>query len=155
MAFNRRSMFGTLALTCDRLNIERNDIIIDGGGASLYYGLRDKTNDIDVSLDSVIFDRIVKEYNLTPQILPMLGTHPSIELVVYGGVDFHRVENLIDVDRKSHRGFGVQTKLDLLRFRISLGRNKDLDDIRQLENLWDSVNPLERKRIEYLLELVS
>lgn len=155
MAFNRRSLFGNLALTCNRLNIQRNDIIIVGGGASLYYGLRETTNDIDVSLDSVVFDRIVKEHNLTPQILPMLGTKPSIALVVYGAVDFHRVENLTDIDRRSHRGFGIQTKLDLLRFRISLGRNKDLEDIQRLENLWDSVNPLERKSIEQLLELVS
>ena len=61
MAFNRRSMFGTLAQTCDLLDIERRNVIIVGGGASLYYGLRETTQDIDAALDSECFDRIVAD----------------------------------------------------------------------------------------------
>lgn len=152
MAFNRRSMFGTLAQTCDLLDIERCSVIIVGGGASLYYGLRETTQDIDVALDSECFDRIVADQNLTSTILPMLGSCPSIEVVTFGGVDFHRVANIDSQERRSHRGFGVQTKLNLLRFRVALGRGKDLSDIESLEEFWGMLSAFENNRLKRLME---
>ena len=81
MSYNRRSLFGKLALVCQQYNIERSEVRLDGGGAALYYRLRDETADIDVSVDGVVFDRIVEENKLTTRLLPGLGLSFSTSVV--------------------------------------------------------------------------
>lgn len=152
MSYNRRSLFGKLALVCQQYNIERSEVRLDGGGAALYYRLRDKTADIDVAVDGVVFDRIVEENNLTTRLLPGLGLFPSMLMFTLGGVDFHRVEFLYEKNCRYHRQFRIQTPIDLLRFKIGMGRDKDLSDIKALERHWKELDSFETKRLNKLME---
>lgn len=152
MSYNRRTLFGKLALVCQQYRIERSEIRLDSGGAALFYHLRDKTSDIDVSVDGVVFDRLVEENNLTPRLLPMLGTHPSVLMFTLGGVDFHRVEHLYESNCRFHRHFRIQTQCDLLRFKIRMGRDKDLSDIKALEAFWGELDAFETNRLNKLME---
>ena len=152
MSYNRRTLFGKPALVCQQYNIERNEVRLDGGGASLYYRLRDKTADIDVAVDGVVFDRLVEENNLTTRLLPCLGLFPSMLMFTLGGIDFHRVEFLYEKNCRYHRQFRIQTPIDLLRFKIGMGRDKDLSDIKALERHWKELDSFETKRLNKLME---
>lgn len=132
--FNKRAILSKLANTCLKYEIDRGDIRLDSGGAAVFLNLRDVTADIDVSLESPVFDSIAIKHNIKVITLPPLGSNPAIKYYQLGGVDFHRVEGLRNMDSIFHRGFRIQRHIDLLRFKLSMGREKDFKDISSIIN---------------------
>lgn len=152
MSYNRRTLFGKLSQVCQQYGIERHHVELIGGGAALFYHIRETTGDIDVSIDGVIYDRLVEEYNLESRLLPRLGIYPSILMFTLEGIDFHRVEDLFGLNCRFHRQFRIQTQVELLRYKLGMGRDKDLADIKALEAFWSELDTFETKRLTNLME---
>lgn len=152
MSFNKRHYFAHLSNVCQKHDISRSDVYVVSGGAMVFYGLREITGDIDVLVPSYVFDKLIHSTGLESKHLPPLGDNPGVEILVVDGVDFHRDKNFNTRSFKIHKGFLIQTKQDLLLFKMNMGRAKDLEDIKALESCWKELNSVETVRLNKLLE---
>jgi hypothetical protein len=137
---NKEEFFKTLDNAAEKLGIKKDEIVISHGGASLYYGLRDSTNDIDVQ---VYFtrqtERILKDNCISANIVELPALNENCRpVLIYPimGVDFHIRETndthcLQDLARTTE-GYWVTTRFRLLKDRIDLAREKDLSDAEYL-----------------------
>lgn len=142
---NKRQFMTTLSAVVDKLNINRREVIIAGGGASLLWGLRESTNDIDVYVSKDIIDMIKTLPGASYSVLPPCGQVPRCELVDYQGVSFMDNTGVSLYATCGHRNYQLQTKLGLLQYRLALGREKDKGDIKALYSYWhylsDNIRP--------------
>lgn len=151
MALGRRCIFSRLSTVCDKYNINRSDVTLIGGGAAVFYYLRTSTSDIDVSLDSDVFDQIIADRQIEPTWIPPLGECPGMWMFTLSNVDFHR-SITVTKNYRNHRHFKIQPKIDLLRYKIALGRDKDIPDLYALESVWCILDIFERKALTKILE---
>lgn len=150
MALCKRDFLSILSTACLRLDIPRNDVIVSHGGAALLMGYRKLTDDIDVSISAVHWNRLRDQGHHVTH-LPAKGDAVAIDIIELHGVDWHVHSDPLPTTF-SHRQFRVTTRLQLLRDRIDLGRDKDLDDIRQLAEYYPQLTHQQSARLSKLLQ---
>lgn len=149
---NKRDYLSKLSSACLNANVHRCNVTIVGGGASLLNELKMQTNDIDVHVDEDTFWNLYYEPASTkPIVLEAKGQFPEAQLLGNGGVDFIFATDLPTYPTFKHKQFNVLSKLGLLMYRIDLGRDKDMDDIRALEEHWCKLDETYTKRLKNLI----
>ena len=133
MAMSKRKFSTILAETSIKLNIPRENMIISMGGASLIFGLREATNDIDILMidtwDRQIFNRLVAEGHSVKR-YPQTGIMIGADIIAVGDVDLHWYdEDDLSYQHRNYRGYRICTEYQLLVDRIKLGREKDLAEM--------------------------
>lgn len=137
-AYNLNRYLNVLGKACEELNIPKDQVIISHGGATLIWGVREETNDIDVSIPEDLFSKIAVEEEIIHR--PALNQEAAVLSWIYendiGEVDYHCHKE--DTDTKElveYAGFKVtsikQTRIDYLK----LNREKDQVAIKALGEL--------------------
>lgn len=150
MAMSKRKFSTALAETSRKLNIPRENMIISMGGASLIFGMRETTNDIDISMldswDRQIFNRLVFEgYKVTRY--EATGTMPGVDIINVGDVELHWPDEVdLGYQHRNYRGYRISTKYQLFVDRIKLGRDKDLAEMILLNEHYDQLPPYLKDR---------
>ena len=115
--------------------IEPKDCHVSHGGAMLMHGLRESTQDIDLTVNKRVWDKFV-ELGFEVKVLPDCGLVKGISLIsVTGNIDIHLSD--VDYSGKMIRENNIYFR-DLnttLNDKILLGRKKDEKDI----ILWKSL----------------
>lgn len=126
---NKAEYFSELDKACDKFGIKKSEVIISHGGASLVFGYKDQTSDIDVSVSNEAYEKL-KAAGLEKKVIPPFGKNPEWECVGYGNIDFHPMRPTWGkIDTILVRGYQVTNKFTLLKDRIDLAREKDLPDV--------------------------
>lgn len=149
---NKRDFLSLLSSACLKLKLERSNIIIVGDGASLVLGLRTETNDIDVHVDEdtkfdLYWNELVKQEADYLEINHM----PRCQHFSFGKISFIYSDMLTNYPTFNHRQYKVLTRLGLLMYRLDLGRQKDLVDIKLLKDDWDKLNSAYDKKLKTFL----
>lgn len=143
MAMSKRKFSTTLAATSNKLNIPRENILISMGGASLLMGLRETTNDIDISIidswDRQIFHRLISEGHSAKR-YEQTGLMAGADIITVGDVDLHWYDEIdLNYQHRNYRGYRICTEYQLFVDRIKLGRDKDLTEMRLLNKHYSSL----------------
>lgn len=143
---DRKQFIDILNKACESLGFDKRRIIISHGGASIMHNLRKETEDVDVSVPKEYWDLLVENGNEV-KVLPANGHLKEVKIIEYMGVDFHLEGNVDPRDLMVFHGYGVTKPLRLLRDRIALGREKDVDDILKLKQYARFLNSCEQSRM--------
>ena len=141
---NLEMYLNELNYACNFFDIDPADVTVSHGGASLFHGLRDSTNDIDVSVSKESYQKVLNA-GYKPSLIPALGDLPAWELISFGNVDFHLHRHVPETIML--HGFKVTTKLQLLKDRIDLGRKQDISDINLMKELHTSLDSVYKHRL--------
>jgi hypothetical protein len=109
--------------------LKPEEVVVGFGGAMVMWGLREETGDLDLSLDEVVFERIVGEKGLVVKELKQSVSKCLAEWDEC--VDIHPGELggvLVD-------GVMVDSLEKILQGRLFLNREKDKKDIEKLKVL--------------------
>lgn len=111
--------------------LKPKDMFVCGGGVLLMYGMREVTDDIDATVNGLVFGLI--KTRLQPWLWYQDNHHPSGKLVLQvGPLDIHLEENPPDsVVMKD--GVACQSLQDVLALKKRLDRPKDQLDIANIE----------------------
>ena len=104
----------------------RTDYWVITGGAMVLYGIREETHDIDLGCTSALADRLASD-GYAPQALS--DGRRSFHI----GADIEVFENWLDGTVEQHDGVPVSSVDGLVAKKRRLGREKDLRDIRLIE----------------------
>ena len=110
----------------DELNYDRNEYWLAAGGAMVFYGFREETGDIDLGCTKKMADEL--EAAGCPVKLLADGSRkisPAPDVEIFEGWLSDRVE--------MHDGVPVVSVKGLIGMKRALGREKDLRDIRLIE----------------------
>lgn len=114
--------------------LPKDKMIIGGSGTLALYGLR-KNHDLDVSVTSDVFKKLAKKYPVTKS---MLGNE-KIELTEIVEIFNNNVGIIKDTVKEliersiTINGFHFMSFEDLLRWKKKFGREKDLKDVKLIE----------------------
>lgn len=156
MAMSKRKFSTILAETSIKLNIPRENMIISMGGASLIFGMRETTNDIDILMidtwDRQIFNRLVamgypvKRYKQT-------GIMIGADIIAVGDVDLHWYDEVDQsYQHRNYHGYRICTEYQLFVDRIKLGREKDLAEMRLLNKHYTELPQYLKDRYNQLIK---
>lgn len=110
------------------LKLKPKELIVGAGAACLMYGLRDETSDIDTSVPSDIFEKLLKSKKYE------LSYFGESEVLAYNHcIDLHRRSSFIDI--RSVDGVWCYSPQELLNQKLKLNRPKDQNDIKELKIL--------------------
>ncbi len=116
-----------------KLNIK--EYIVISGAAMVILGIKEKTNDIDISVTKEYYEYLKNNYNVTFDKINRYNNEVYfIDNVINFGIDYY-TENYINVD-----GINVETPNEILKLKRSLNREKDLKDIKLIENYMKDKN---------------
>lgn len=149
---DKRDILSKLSCTCLKLGIDRSEVTIVGGSASLLNKMRDETNDIDIIIGRDTYDKLLTKPNIVITSLPPIGHFKTSSVIQVDGLDFVHIDSLRPYQTYTRRGFKVLSKLGLLMYRIDLGTEKDLEDILQLRDLWSVLDLHYAVKLKFLLE---
>lgn len=111
--------------------LKPEEAMLEFGGALLYYGLREETDDMDMGLPQEIYERIVKERKLQPV---KIKGGISTELAKWDDViDIH--PSGVDGNVVVKEGVGIASPQKVLEGKLKLNRPKDQADIKKLKVL--------------------
>lgn len=156
MAMSKRKFSTTLAETSIKLNIPRENMIISMGGASLIFGLRETTNDIDILMidtwDRQIFNRLVSEGHQVKR-YEQTGIMIGADIIAVGDVDLHWYDEVDQsYQHRNYRGYRICTEYQLFVDRIKLGREKDLVEMRLLNKHYSELPQYLKDRYNQLVK---
>lgn len=142
MAMSKRKFSTILAETSTKFNIPRENLIIYVGGASLMYGLRRTTNDVDLMVidnNREIFNRLVSEGH-QPKRYEQTGLMTGADVISVGLADLHWYDEVdSNYDMRNYRGYRISSRYQLFVDRIKLGRDKDMADIAMLDSHYNEL----------------
>lgn len=127
---------GELMEVAELTGIPCEEFGIGAGGAMLFYGLRDKTNDVDVTVPHEVFETLYGRFKVTIFKSVMDGLpHEKISI---GNVDIHTsadTEDYLHPEYIMVDGFKVETPQSILAHKERMGRPKDQADIIKLRGV--------------------
>jgi hypothetical protein len=138
MSLADESLIRRLLELVDKYELDRRDFVIFGSGPLLAHGLREEIEDLDVVARGRVWERVV-EYGI-----PGTGEINGARLAMFcdGLIQFSRgwISNNWDADDLIDRaemieGLPFTPLADVLKYKRSLRRPKDREDIRALERL--------------------
>lgn len=110
----------------DELNYDRNEYWLAAGGAMVFYGFREETGDVDLGCTKRMADQL--EAAGCPMKLLADGTRKFTPMP-----DVEIFEEWIADRAEMHDGVPVVSVEGLIEMKRALGREKDLRDIRLIE----------------------
>ena len=111
----------------ESLNFPQEEYYILSSGCLLFYGLREKANDLDLCISEKLFNNIKEKYNLVEEKKNECGFYKLNDLVEVV------VENKKNFTRDFKDGYPVETLERILKFKKKVNRPKDQRDIIKLE----------------------
>lgn len=110
---------------CNSLNFSPDEYCLGFGGALVLYGIKDSTRDIDINVTDALFSRLSQKYKVD---------HASF------GEPYINIDGIVDVfiggkmDIKIYiEGIPVSALKEIIESKKRLGRPKDIEDIRRIE----------------------
>lgn len=115
----------------NKYGFAKDEYIVLSTGALILLGIKDKANDIDLAVSKNLYDRFLKEYNCecsyTSEVNGQVFNVYSFDVFDFGLNYFDR-ENIEIVE-----GIPIQSIEAVLKLKRDLGREKDLKDIKLIE----------------------
>jgi hypothetical protein len=105
----------------DSLNMPKNMYRILSGGSLVMMGIKEKTNDLDMSITSELFEILKNKYDIKKSdkdINDLFCINDLIEFMVEDEFEYTMVDN-----------YPCEPLLNVLKFKEEKGRPKDLIDI--------------------------
>lgn len=124
---------GELMEVAELTGIPCEEFGIGAGGAMLFYGLRDKTNDVDVTLPHELFETLYGKYEV--HIFKSFVDGLPHEKISIGNVDIHNEVDSSDYLHPKYVMFGsfkVECLHSILSHKKLMNRIKDQEDIKKL-----------------------
>lgn len=116
----------------DQYAIDPNECFVSHGGAMLMHGLRNSTDDIDLTVSEEVWNYLLVMDKFELKHLPKNGNVEAIDiLVVNEDIDVHLV-NIKPVDLISEGVILFTTLEQTYEDKLALGREKDIQDIKLL-----------------------
>ena len=110
-----------------KYNFNPNKYLVVGGAALILYGLRDKTNTIDITTTKSYLNELLKQYDCVLERVNKDGTACYlIDDVINIGASYYKRR------REYIEGFPVQTIDDLIELKQKLNRPKDRKDLKAI-----------------------
>jgi len=135
MTFNREQLLRRL----EDLNLPKGKYVVIAGGAMLLHGLRKETNDLDLSVDYDVFQKILKNKHkfgaieLKPPVHNPAGFRHNEIIHISNDVEISSGgRSLICGAPVEINGHLVQSIRDIHAFKTKLNRPKDQSDLRIL-----------------------
>ncbi len=116
----------------NKYNFDKNKIYIISGSAMVLYGIKEKTNDIDITIDEEYEKVLLENYNCTfeREIKDNGKTYKAYmidDIINFSAHYYDRFNyNVLD-------GYNIQKVEDILKLKESLNREKDKKDIKALK----------------------
>ena len=112
--------------TIDELHLDKSKYCIISGGVMMMYGLRDKTEDVDLKISLALFEELKHKYSLTksPKYPYLYELDENVELAV---LDFNP-KDVVWID-----GYPVESLEKQLEWKLANHRAKDEADIRKIQ----------------------
>lgn len=132
---NKAELIETYMLFLERNGFQAKDVLVGAGGALVMMGLRENTEDIDVSVSKEVFEEYLKRPGAEMEVYPATGKFPERKTVrcePFPEVDLHiRMDEEIGF---MHEGVFIYEPAYNLHFKCKLNRPKDQMDIIALYN---------------------
>lgn len=116
----------------NKYNFDKNKIYIISGSAMVLYGIKEKTNDIDITIDEEYEKVLLGNYNCTieREIKDNGKTYKAymIDDIINFSTHYYDRFNYNVLD-----GYNIQKVEDILKLKESLNREKDKKDIKELK----------------------
>lgn len=118
--------------TLDKYKLDKNEFVIISGAAMVLYGIKNNTNDIDISVSKEYEKELIKKYN--PKIEREIkdGKKKYIAYLIDDKINFstHYFEEY--KNEKIHT-YQTQKPEEILKLKKKLNREKDIEDIKKIE----------------------
>lgn len=155
MALTKRIIGTILAQVSTKFDIPREYITINAGAASLIHGLRNTTEDVDITIydrDYDIFNRILITPRLVKYYTPT-GIQSGALVINEGHADLHWPDEFdTNYQTEKWRGYNLATKRQLFIDRIKLGREKDIAEMLMLKEYYPTLPPYLKDRYIQLVK---
>lgn len=114
--------------------LDTNKYIVVTGSAMVLLGLKETTNDIDISVTEEYYDYLLTKYNCTFERISEYNNKVYfIDKIINFGKDYYSNDNL------RIEGIPVQKIDDIKKVKIHLNREKDKKDIEIINNISDNL----------------
>lgn len=111
------------------LHLPKTGYYIASGGALVLYGLRKRTNDLDLYVDPELFTKLSAEYHIDPADTDEYNSYHIKDGRVQILIDEHPEKSSIWLD-----GYLVETLESILKFKLWRNAPKDQPDIAKIQN---------------------
>lgn len=132
----------------DRLNqwnFDKKDYMLVAAAALVFYGIKETTNDIDMSVSDELYEKLITDYKANYVGCDIKGyklyrIDGDIEDELDFGKTFFNFEEKEIID-----GIQVQTLENIIKFKKIMNREKDLKDIKLIEDYIKNNNQINHK----------
>lgn len=122
-------------MTLEKYNFPKDEFIILSGAALVMFGIKHKTNDIDIAVTPKLYDYLLASYNCEED------NHINSECKAYlinNEINFGRLYYTEEYDIIN--GYKVQKLNNLIKFKQKLNREKDKKDLILINKYLNSQN---------------
>src|SRR5574344_60905 len=112
--------------TLHKYELNNTKYMVLSGAAMVLYGIKDSTDDIDISLDDTYYDELLTKYDCVLE----MGKDDVyyIDNVINFGRDYYNKEDIVYVDN-----IPVQSIDAIIKLKKSLNRDKDIKDLSKID----------------------
>lgn len=129
---NRQDILNAL----NKYHFDINEYMVISGASMVLQGIKESTNDIDISVSKKYYDYLVKNYKC------------DIEKVI-NGLNIYLIDDIINFSTNyynrdevvMYKGFPIQSLEGIKKLKLGLNRAKDISDINKLDK-YLNLNPL-------------
>lgn len=135
---NKAQYINALKSWAEQNHIKLADCHVSHGGSLLMLGLREDTDDIDLTVSQNIWDRLINE-GYEVQILPATATYPEVHIIsVTEDIDVHLINPEDEMVLDELDGIMYRNATTTLLDKLKLNRDKDQADIAALKEMLES-----------------
>ena len=132
---NKVQYINTLKNWAEKNNINLAECHVSHGGSLLMLGLRDDTDDVDLTVSPGIWDRLVNDGHQV-KILPATATYPEVRIIsVTDDIDVHLNNPNDEMLLDEFDGIMYRNATTTLLDKLKLNRDKDQADIAALKQM--------------------
>lgn len=113
--------------TLKKYNFDKDKYVVLSTGSLVVQGIKDKARDIDIAVSEDYFKYLLDNYKCELEYAPTNAY--EIDNVINFGTNYYDTENVIYID-----GIRFQNLNSVIEFKKVLGREKDINDIKLIEN---------------------
>lgn len=132
---NKAQLISKLKAWATDEDVSLIEIHVSHGGSLLMLGLRDETDDIDLTVSKRVWDRLIDAGHQVQRIPPS-ATYPEVNLIsVTDDIDVHLIDPSQGVSLDVFDGVWYRDARNTLADKMRLNRPKDQKDIEALKKL--------------------